>query len=287
MSAITCKQAHARGITRQQLISGDYRRLFHGVYIPSSEPVTLPTLVAAARLVLPSGSVATSWTALQLAGLDFGPRSPLWFATPPPRCDTVRDGIRVVRRASLADAQPVDPVPTALHELLRHESPIDALCVTERLMHLGILSSNDLDRLRDQATRRQRVVLRDVERGAESVRETIVRMVLNWAGLPHVECNVDIGAGDTWIARVDLVYRLFGVIVEYEGRQHLNDRVQWQRDIERTEQLSAAGFTVIRVTAEHLHDPWTVVTRVEDALRARGYRGARARQTPKWRAAFG
>jgi len=58
----------------------------------------------------------------------------------------------------------------------------------------------------------------------DSPRETALRLCLVLAGLPPPECNLVMGTHDHPIGRVDLVFKKFGVLVEYEGDQHRTDR---------------------------------------------------------------
>ncbi|WP_136642300.1 hypothetical protein [Subtercola vilae] len=57
--------------------------------------------------------------------------------------------------------------------------------------------------------------------GAESPRETSLRLLLVRAGLPEPELNVDRFDDDgTFIGRADLFYRQWMVVVDYDGDQH-------------------------------------------------------------------
>lgn len=109
--------------------------------------------------------------------------------------------------------------------------------------------------------------------GAESPKETELRLLLHRAGLPEPELNTEIlSRCGVWIARGDIVYRWFKVLVEYDGVQHETDRDQYVRDVERLESLTRAGWRTIRVLKEHLGPaPDDVIARVAKALRARGW----------------
>ncbi len=110
--------------------------------------------------------------------------------------------------------------------------------------------------------------------GAESPKETELRLLLQRAGLPKPELNVDIfdGKGD-WLARGDLVFKEFKTLVEYDGMQHGTDRKQFVRDVERLENLARAGWRINRVMNEHLkNDPEEIIHRVSQSLRARGWK---------------
>ncbi|MEF2976988.1 hypothetical protein [Subtercola sp. YIM 133946] len=112
-------------------------------------------------------------------------------------------------------------------------------------------------------------VVRD---GAESPRETSLRLLLIRAGLPEPELNVDVfDARGTWAARADLFYRRQRVVVEYDGDQHRTDRAIYENDQVRLERLLDADCLVVKVRDVGLrHDAAHTVARVRKALRARG-----------------
>jgi hypothetical protein len=102
--------------------------------------------------------------------------------------------------------------------------------------------------------------------GSRSAKETELRRLLVAAGLPEPEINGDIFDADgAWIAECDLVYRLFMVVIEYEGAQHFETR-QGRKDVRKYELLRALGWTVIRVMQDDLEDPPLLVARVRSAL---------------------
>ena len=85
--------------------------------------------------------------------------------------------------------------------------------------------------------------------------ETRARLVFHRSGLPEPELNASVHAEDGhFIARVDFLWRVARVVVEYEGDHHRTDRRQWQHDIARTRLLEALGWRVIRITSSDLWD---------------------------------
>ena len=175
----------------------------------------------------------------------------------------------------------------------------------------------DLLTLRDYVVRshldgvlRARDAASMVREGSESVRESAVRWAIVASGLPEPEINVDIqDALGRFLARGDLVYREWQVLVEYDGWHHERDALQRQRDPVplvlalhfggdpegagefqghghperdalqrqrdhlRREALEAAGWRVIVVTTADMRDVRTVVWRIHAALKARGFTG--------------
>jgi hypothetical protein len=102
---------------------------------------------------------------------------------------------------------------------------------------------------------------------AESYRESILRVAILQAGFSPPEVNYEIVDADgRLIARVDLAWPDRLVAVEYEGDHHRTDRVQWQRDLRRVEQLQDAGWRVVRVSADDLYAPAALLARLRRLL---------------------
>lgn len=118
-----------------------------------------------------------------------------------------------------------------------------------------------------RGVRRLREVLPLVDGGAESPRETRLRLLLVRSGLPRPQTQIQFN--DLRI-RVDMGWPEWKVAVEYDGIQHWADARQRSWDIERIALLEAEGWAVVRVSAEMLARPRVVLERVRDKLRAAG-----------------
>ncbi|BBZ79329.1 hypothetical protein MANY_46660 [Mycolicibacterium anyangense] len=112
-----------------------------------------------------------------------------------------------------------------------------------------------------------RSALERVDGGAESPQESKLRLILVDGGLPVPETQIMFR--DLRV-RVDMGWREWKVAVEYDGVQHWNDRRQRSWDIERIALLEAAGWAVVRVSAEMMGRPHVIVERVRAKLRAAG-----------------
>lgn len=89
--------------------------------------------------------------------------------------------------------------------------------------------------------------------GAESPMESRTRVVFVTGGLPEPELNQDIfSPTGAWLGRVDMLWRRARVVGEYEGDGHRSERTRWRADIDRVRRMEAAGFRVIRITADDL-----------------------------------
>ena len=142
---------------------------------------------------------------------------------------------------------------------------LDALLNATRINPTGVVA---LDRHpRSRGSRRLRAALDLVDGSAESPQETRVRLLLVGAGLPKPETQIEFRKLHI---RVDMGWREWKVAVEYDGIQHWTDSRQRSWDIERIALLEAAGWVVIRVSAEMLMRPQVIVDRVRAALVDRG-----------------
>jgi very-short-patch-repair endonuclease len=65
-------------------------------------------------------------------------------------------------------------------------------------------------------------------------------------GLPEPERQVDLGDDESWIGRVDFVFRGARVVVEVDGAAFHDGLLDRRNDRERDERLTAAGWCVLR-----------------------------------------
>ncbi|ALR10548.1 hypothetical protein BST43_17085 [Mycobacteroides saopaulense] len=108
-----------------------------------------------------------------------------------------------------------------------------------------------------------------MDAGAQSPKETWLRLVLVRAGLPRPQTQIVVHNGDhVPLAYIDMGWEDVMVGVEYDGDQHRSDRRQYVKDIKRLELLASLGWLIVRVVAED--HPDDVVRRVKEALARRG-----------------
>lgn len=109
--------------------------------------------------------------------------------------------------------------------------------------------------------RRARTALKLVDAGAESPRETWLRLLLIDAGYPPPKTQIAVyGEYGEVVAELDMGWEHIKVAVEYEGDHHRTDRRQFNRDIARVEALTELGWIVVRVTVEDV--PGGILRRV-------------------------
>ncbi len=266
-----------RQLTSNELRSTAWQRLFHDVYVCSCVPVTHSTRARAAARVLLPGSVVTGRSAAVLWGVEAaGVHDDVELTVPPLWNVSAVRGVRVRRRLLAPGSVAVQggirvttPAATALdlgRTLPTDEAVIllDRLIVGSRLDLAGLRASADA--ASGPGCRRARTALRLADGLAGSQQETRLRLLLHRSALPRPVAQYVVRTSEG-SARVDFAWPDARLAVEYEGRWH-GERQNVARDRRRLNRLSAAGWTVLFVTAEDLADPVRLVARIAAALAA-------------------
>jgi hypothetical protein len=132
----------------------------------------------------------------------------------------------------------------------------------------------EIDRMGDVRRRLLKRSIGQVRVGPRSARETHLRLLLGRAGLPEPDLNWNLltRQGEL-IAELDLAYIRWRVAVEYDGRVHAEDSVQFAKDADRWDRIRAAGWQHVRILNHHMADAGrSAVTKVQDALLSAGWR---------------
>jgi len=109
-----------------------------------------------------------------------------------------------------------------------------------------------------------------VREGAESRKETQLRLLAIEAGLPEPELGRPLfDAVGRLIGYFDLTWPGARLIAEYDGDQHRTSTSQYERDIRRFDEATDAGYRMIRVRARGLsRDRAATVRRLRQAFAA-------------------
>jgi hypothetical protein len=101
---------------------------------------------------------------------------------------------------------------------------------------------------------------------ASDLESCFLRLVED-AGLPLPERELDVGDAHTWMGRVEFVYPRARLLVEIDSRLHHSSLLDLEADKARDNRLMAAGWRVLRVSAPMLRQrPDGVANLVESAL---------------------
>ena len=161
------------------------------------------------------------------------------------------------------------PARTAL-DLARRLPLGVAVAAVDALAQAAELKMADVELLIDRYSGRRgmtaaRAALALVDGGAQSPKETWLRLLLVRAGFPAVQTQIAVRNEWGWAeAYLDMGWEDIKVAIEYDGDQHRSDRRQYVKDIDRLEMLEQRyGWIVVRVIAEH--HPDDVIRRVREA----------------------
>lgn len=267
-------------LTRHGLSS--FRRLHRNVYVHKSVEVTALSRARAAWLWAGGDAVLAGRSAAAMHGTRWiGPREP---------ADLIRSGSRrsvggiVVHADSLLPGEVCEvdgmlattPARTAF-DLGRWLPGDRAVEVLDALSRATGSCSSEISALAarhagERGLVRLRAAVELMDPGAESPQETRVRLVLIRGGLPRPTTQIPIRDGTgRIIARADLGWERWRVLVEYDGAHHWTDERQRTWDIERFERLAELGWAVVRVNAEQLRlRPHVVLARVRAKLMEAG-----------------
>jgi very-short-patch-repair endonuclease len=104
---------------------------------------------------------------------------------------------------------------------------------------------------RCRGLRQMEAALGLIDPGAQSPKETWLRLLIINAGYPKPRTQIPVLDNGYPKYFLDLGWEHLKLAVEYDGDQHRTSRYQYVKDVERLEFISGAGWTLIRVLAEH------------------------------------
>jgi Protein of unknown function (DUF559) len=273
---IGSKAVAAGDLTKTQLATR-HRRLYPDVYVSRDEGVDAKLRAKAGWLWTGRRGVVAGFAAAALHGSKWiddvyvvelihdNRRSPPGIRTHRDRIDD--DEIEMVAGVSVTS-----PARTALdfgcwYPTMTAVAGIDSLgrAVDIKRADVELLAHRYAGR---KGITRARQALELFDAGAQSPKESWLRVVLIQAGLPRPQTQIPVlhGSGDV-VAYLDLGWEHVKVAVEYDGEQHRNDRRQYTWDVRRLEMLESLGWIVIRVVAGDR--PAEVVRRVRAAMARR------------------
>ncbi|MCV7228846.1 endonuclease domain-containing protein [Mycolicibacterium komossense] len=252
-------EALAAGQVNRYQLGRKFQRVFPDVYAPVG-PLSLQDRTVAAWLWSGRLAIVTGQAAAALHGsrwvdpdvpveLNFGNnRSPRGIIT---RRESLPAG-EIGRRGGL----PVTTVARTAFDLSRRGPRRRAIADVDALANATRLSTGEvfaiagrhphLRGLRHVADR-----LDSVDGGAQSPRETYLRLDLIGAGFPPPHTQIAVARPEGRWYYLDMGWPDLMLAVEYDGEQHRTDRARYYGDVVRLEYLASRGWIVIRVLADH------------------------------------
>jgi very-short-patch-repair endonuclease len=266
-------------LTRAQLRSSAWQRLFPDVYACSSLEITHTVrAMAVSRLLLPAG-VLCGRSAAVLWGVALADADDDVECVVPPDCRSgAVPGVRLTRRAfspsevtGRRDLRVTTPLRTAL-DLARIRPREEAVVALDRFLRSGLVPLADVRNAAGTLTgpgcRHVRAAADLADGVAESPQETRLRLLLRASHLPPPVAQHVVRDADGFVARVDFAWPELRLALEYDGAWH-GERGQFAADRRRLNRLTAAGWQVIFVTAADLHRPEQLIARIRRALTQR------------------
>lgn len=289
--------AIAAGIEPRLLRGSRFRRLFRGVYVDAAVADS-PLLRGQAALELYAGSPAfvSHATAGRIHGVPL-PALPEEHVTVLHRGHRRRhEGVKVhsVKSATVVERGgiKVSSYEQMFVELASLLTLVDLVVVGDNLVRRGCTT---LAGLAGFCAKSAAADARKAGRAAAYVREEVdspmesrLRMLIVLAGLPEPEVNRTLRAEDgQQLRRYDLSYPSVRVIVEYDGRPHIEREEQWEKDLVRREAIDDDGWRILVVTAAGIYKrPEETVHRVWRLLRARRLSGVPTTPAATWQPHF-
>jgi len=266
----------AGALTKSQLCTR-YTRLFRDVYVDPDMPVTAALRAKAGWLWGRRRGVVAGFSAAAMHGskwVDDTTAVELIHENRHrlPGIQTRGDRIEEDEIELLAGIPVTSPARTTL-DLGCWYPTVTAVAAIDALSQATDIRAADVELLaqryggrRGIARAREAVGLFDA--GAQSPKESWLRVVLIRAGLPRPQTQIPVSNefGQV-IAYLDMGWEHVKVAVEYDGEQHRNDRAQYRWDLRRLEMLQRLGWIIVRVVARDR--PVEIIGRVRAALARR------------------
>jgi hypothetical protein len=270
-------EAVARGDVVESALRTRYVKLFRDVYISPGAELTPRVRAEAGWLWSRRRGIIAGLSAAALHGAKWvDERAPLEILHTnrnPNRGLLVRGDRISEDEFELLEGIPVTNVARTALDLGCWYPTGDAVAAIDALVRTVELKMADFQMLTERypgrrGISRARKALELADGGAQSPKETWLRLLLIRAGLPRPLTQIPVRDefGDT-IAYLDMGWEDVKVAVEYDGEQHRNERAQYRWDIRRLEMLQRLGWVVVRVVAGDR--PAEIVARVRAALARR------------------
>jgi hypothetical protein len=252
-------EAIASGRLTPYTLRSRFLAVHHDVYLPADAEVTAVTRARAAWLWSRRNGVVAGQSAAALHGAKWvdagGPAEILYDNRHSPAgIRTWADRFEDDEIELVGGTYVTTPARTALDLACRY--PVDsAVAKIDALTRATKLKMADVEILADRYSgrrgiRRARVALDLVDAGAESPRETWLRLLLIRAGFPRPQTQIPVyNEYGVLVAMLDMGWEEIKVAADYEGDHH-RSRVRFNKDIRRHEEVTELGWIDVRVTSQ-------------------------------------
>lgn len=272
-------EALAQGVAPDELRGPRFRSLLRGVYVAADVPITAEIRAQAALVPFGPGSRVSHATAARLYGIPVS-LDPAEHVTVARQQDRRRRG---GLRCHVGDAD----VPTRVVDSLVASAPeqvfvelagdlplVELVVAGDFLVRRGLKRRRLTDHCAGATGRgaaQARAAAAFVRERVDSPMESRLRMLIVLAGLPEPEVNLTYGdEHGLALRRYDLSWPAARVVVEYDGRHHIERIEHWESDLARREQIDDDGWrTLVVVSKDVYRTPHVTLDRIHRVLRAR------------------
>ena len=292
----TRADAVAAGVHPKLLRGSGFRRIFRGVYVAADVPDSAALRAGAALLPFHPRAFVSRATAARLLDVPLPvlPQEHVTVVHPDHR--RARAGItchvRPGMRVNVVEGLRVSAVDQMFVELASCLSLVDLVVVGDNLVRRRKITRTALvdycDRSHLPSASLARRAACAVRERVDSAMETRLRMLIVLAGIPEPLVNMSIAdVHGRPVRRYDLSWPAVKVIVEYDGRHHIEREEQWEADLQRREAIDDDGWRILVVVAAGVYTaPGQTLLRIWTLLRSAGLAGLPARLGEEWRPHF-
>jgi len=284
------------GLPRALVDSPAFRRLLHGIIVDADVPDSAVLRVKAALACFFDDAHASHASAARVW------RVPV--QTRPEEHVTVPDAAHRLRRTGVTchhrpDAEVavvrgvrVSVLADLFVELAEELSLVELVVAGDWMVRRHRVRIQDLRRVAKKAPGRAGALARRaasyVRARVDSPMESRLRMLIVLAGIPEPIVNASVhDVAGVAVRRFDLSWPEIRVIVEYDGRHHIERVEQWEADLGRREEIDDEGWRILVVVASGVYkSPGATVDRIFRLLQVRGLQDLPDRPSPDWRPHF-
>jgi very-short-patch-repair endonuclease len=269
-------EALAAGDISRYELRTHYRAIMPNVYLEKRVEPTLRQRTIAAWLWSRREAVIAGSPASAMHGAkwvdDSVPVELIWRNARAPERVVTRHQLLSAQEFELLDGLPVTTPERTAFDLGRRGGLNLAVAQLDALAAATDFKVNDVLELagahrHTRGLRQLETALDLVDGGAQSPKETWLRLLLINAGFPKPRTQIPVLSADGFPRYfLDMGWEDIMLAVEYDGEQHWTDAYQFAKDVDRQEHVAKVGWSVIRVVSQHR--PRDVIRRVQQAWNA-------------------
>jgi very-short-patch-repair endonuclease len=276
---ILASEALAAGVVTRQMLRTKYVKLHHNVYALRGLELDAKVRARAAWLWSRRKATLVGHSAAAMHGSRYLPDNvPSELARvrqPAPVGIVAHSGFLAADEICLRQSIDCTTPARTAYDIGRRVPGDTAIIRIDALLNATRCSVAEIERIADRypgarGIRRLRTALDLADGGAESPKETELRLLLVRDGLPRPVTQIHVVKQGHKPRRIDMGWPHWKVGVEYDGEQHFSDPDDYADDIVRLEFLAAQGWIIVRVSSRQLrYVRDEVLRRVRNALELR------------------